>query len=243
MQARRIKPCPILAGKQWKTYKEYENFMNQIRKEGTPGEPLDGERLVYALEYLTHHVAWDEFIEEHGAAEAIFVELNEDVPPYRDKTDQHQFWVHFEDGESEVFSYRLVHSNFGHDLSHPDLRFLQHLRRVKSAARHIIRPLHDELKHQSGLTGTLDVHHDCKPFQQLLFEFLRDELQLNNLMDLVVVGVDDIGTKRFDPEIVTQHWYDYHERNAVLMVMTKDAHKQWHLINGKDPEPDWFMFR
>ena len=128
-------------------------------------------------------------------------------------------------------------------MNHPDLVFSQHLRRIKSAARHIIRPLHDDLKHQSALLGPIDVHHDFKPFQQLLFEFIRDELQLRNLLDLAVVGIDDIGTKRFDPESVTQRLYDYHERNAVLVVMTKEAHKHWHSINGKDPEPDWFIFR
>lgn len=243
MPARRVKPCPPMAGMQWSNYKEYENHMNKIRKESPEGYPLEGADYLYAQEYLSWHVAWPEFIEEHGPAEAIFVEHNPDVPPYRDRTDQNQFWVHFADGESEVFSYRICHSNFGHDLTHPDLIFSQHLRRVKSAARHIIRPLHEELKHRSGLAGFLDVHHDAEPFQWLLFRFIRDELKLSKLQDLVVIGVDDIGTKRFDPQSITDHWYEFHETEANLVVMTKEAHRQWHVANGKDAEPNWLELR
>jgi hypothetical protein len=228
---------------QCSNYKDYENHMNKIRKESPIGLPLDGDNYLYAEEYLSWHVAWPEFIEEHGPAEAIFVEQNPDVPPYRDSTDQNQFWVHFADGEREVFSYKISHSNFGHNLNHPDLVFGQHLRQIKSAARHIIRPLHEELKHRSGLSGPLDVHHENEPFQWLLFRFLRDELKLQTLQDLVVIGTDDIGTKRFDPQSVSDHWYQFHKDQATLVVMTKEAHKQWHVANGKDSGPNWLELR
>ena len=228
---------------QCSNYKDYENHMNKIRKESPIGLPLDGDNYLYAEEYLSWHVAWPEFIEEHGPAEAIFVEQNPDVPPYRDSTDQNQFWVHFADGEREVFSYKISHSNFGHNLNHPDLVFGQHLRQIKSAARHTIRPLHEELKHRSGLSGPLDVHHENEPFQWLLFRFLRDELKLQTLQDLVVIGTDDIGTKRFDPQSVSDHWYQFHKDQATLVVMTKEAHKQWHVANGKDSGPNWLELR
>jgi hypothetical protein len=76
-----------------------------------------------------------------------------------------------------------------------------------------------------------------------LFRFLRDELKLQTLQDLVVIGTDDIGTKRFDPQSVSDHWYQFHKDQATLVVMTKEAHKQWHVANGKDLGPNWLELR
>jgi len=240
MTARRQKPCPPLAGKQWKAYRDYEAYMNQIRKQSEPGMPLDGRELDYAMAYLRWHEEWEEHLATHGQPEAVFVELNHDVPPYRDKTDQHQFWVHYEDGDREVFSYKLDRSLFGY-IDSGSLNRRRKLRRIKLAARHIIRPLHEELKHQSELIGDLDVHHDKESFQSLLFRFIWDDLGARSLDDVTVCDLDNIGTKRFLPEQVAQDWYNFHQREATLIVMTKREHQAWHSEHGKDPDPNWDM--
>ena len=238
MATRRQKPCPPLAGRQWKAYRDYEAHMNQIRKQAEPGMPLEGDELDYAMAYLRWHEEWEEHLATHGEPEAVFVELNLDVPPYRDKTDQHQFWVHYEDGDSEVFSYKLDRSLFGHaDSGSLDRR--RKLRDIKLAARHIIRPLHEELKHRSALMGDLDVHHDKESFQSLLFRFFWDELGVRSLEEIAVRDMDSIGTKRFSPEQVAQAWYDFHEREATLVVMAKQEHQAWHSAHGKDADADW----
>jgi hypothetical protein len=243
MAPRRKKPCPPLAGLQFKTYKEYEGHMNAIRKGAELGVPLEGDEYAYALEYLSFHEEWDGHRAEHGFPEAIVIELNLDVPPYRDQTDQHQIWVHYEDGEAEVFSYKLDRSIFGLDPDSPEVARRRQLRHIKLAARHIIRPLHEELKHRSGLSGALDVHHASEPFQSILFRFLRDELGVTCLSDVKVIDIDNIGTKRYSPEEVSKRWYEFHEREADLVVMTRADHQAWHSANGKDPEPDWSVLQ
>jgi len=242
MAIKRKKPCPLLAGVQFKAYKDYEAMMNRIRKDAEIGLPLEGDDYTYAFAYLGWHEEWDEHCAEHGAPEAIVIELNPDVPPYRDKTDQHQIWVHYENGASEVFSYKLDRSLFGYDPESPEIIRRRQLRHIKLAARHIIRPLHEEFKHASNLIGPLDVHHDVEPFQSILFRFLRDELAITKLSDVEVIGINDIGAKRFFPESVSQAWYDFHEQEAHLVVMTKVDHMRFHSANGKDPEPDWSVF-
>ena len=238
MTPRRQKPCPPLAGRQWKAYRDYEAHMNRIRKEAEPGVPLEGEELEYAMAYLRWHEEWENHLATHGQPEAVFVELNPEVPPYRDKTDQHQFWVYYEDGDREVFSYKLDRSLFGYADAESHSR-KKKLRHIKLAARHIIRPLHEELKHRSELVGDLDVHHDEESFQALLFRFLWDELGIRSLDEINVCDLDSIGTKRFTPEQIAQAWYDFHEREATLVVMTKQQHQAWHSEHGKDAEANW----
>ena len=242
MAPRRSKPCPPLAGEQFKTYAEYEKRMNQIRRDSEEDAPLEGQDFCYALEYLSHHEEWLDHISDHGEVEAIFIEWNPDVPPYRERCDQNQFWVHYEDGEKEVFSYKLSRSSFGMNTSEPEAVFQRDLRRIKIAARCIIRPLHEELKASSGLTGSLDVHHDKDSFESLLFRFLKDELKIDSLNDVNVVDTDNIGGKSFFPQDIAVAWYDFHEANATLVVMTKEQHRQWHSINGKDKSSDWSVF-
>jgi len=212
--------------------------MNQIRREAQPGSLLEGADLEYALAYLSWHEDWDDHLAEHGQPEAIVVELNPDVPPYSSSKDQHQFWVHYEDGQSKLFSYKLDHSAFGYPDSEGLLR-KRKLRHIKLAARHIIRPLHEELKHRSNLLGQLDVHHEKESFQSLLFRFFWDELGVRLLSDIEVAYLDDIGTKSFLPEQIARQWYEFHEREATLVVMTKAEHQAWHSLYGKDVEPAW----
>ena len=235
MTLRRQKPCPPLAGRQWKAYRDYEAHMNQIRKQAEPGTPLEGDELDYAMAYLRWHEEWEEHLATHGEPEAIVVELNLDVPPYRDKTDQYQFWVHYEDGDSEVFSYKLDRSLFGYSDSAP-LNRRRKLRHIKLAAWHIIRPLHEELKHRSGLVGDLDVHHDKESFQSLLFRFFWNELEVRSLQEITVCDLDNIGTKRFTPEEVAQGWYCFHEREATLVVMTKRSIRLRILLMARTPK-------
>jgi hypothetical protein len=240
MPVKRQKPCPPLGGRQFKTYREYEQHMNQIRREAEPGLPLEADCLDYVIAYLRWHEEWDDHLAGHGLPEVVTVELNLDVPPYRDSRDQHQFWVHYEDGESEVFSYKLDRSTFGYPDSF-DLNKKRKLRDIKLAARHIIRPLHEELKHRSGLSGDLDVHHDKESFQSLLFRFFWDKLHMRRLSEINVIDLDNIGTKRFSPEQVAQGWYQFHEQEAALVVMTKAEHQAWHSAHGKDAEAPWDM--
>jgi hypothetical protein len=238
MPPRRKKPCPPLGGYQFNTYSEYEQHMNQVRRDADPGCLLDAPELDYVLAYFRWHEEWEEHLADHGQPEAVTVELNLDVPPYRDSKDQHQFWVHFEDGGSEVFSYKLNRSTFGYE-DCAGLSRKRKLRHIKLGARHIIRPLHEELKHRSGLVGELDVHHDKESFQSLLFRFFWDELGVRFLSDIEVADIDNIGTKRFLPEEVAMRWYEFHEREATLVVMTKIDHQAWHSSHGKDVEPAW----
>jgi hypothetical protein len=234
MAPRRKKPCPPLGGYQFKGYGEYEQHANRIRKESDLGRPLDGPALDYALAWLRWHEDWEEHLAEHGQPEAVTVEWNTDVP----SSDKRQFWVHYEDGFSINLSYKKDRNLFGYEES-DDLSRKRKLRDIKLAARQIIRPLHEELKHRSGLSGELDVHHDKESFQSLLFRFFWDELGLRFLSDIQVAHLDNIGTKRFTPEEVARRWYEFHEREATLVVMTKADHQAWHSLHGKDAEPAW----
>lgn len=242
LSSRRKKPCPPLAGESYKTFAEYEKRMNLIRRDTESGTLLEGQDCAYAFAYLRYHFEWERYLAQHGEPECISVEWNERVHAYSSKKDQNQLWVHYEDGEFEVFSYKICHSSFGCDTTQPGYLRDYKIRQIKVAARCIISSDTIRLKELSKKTGPVDVHHDKVSFDSLLFGWLKNEVGVKSLSTISVVDIGNEGIKSFHPASLAKSWYDFHGKNAALVVMSKDDHRQWHKENSEGSDCDWSVF-